>query len=1171
MSTHHILTPPAKKIVLSCISGLLLTLSSSVSFAQSTSPISISSNGTPSYSMAIPVPPGIGGMKPNLGLLYSGSNINGPVGLGWTIQGISMITRCSGNKAYDGYPVPVTFGPNDKLCLDGQRLIQTDANGNVINGTVSNPGPSNMFQSNDSVGGSGQVTEYRTEKDMYARIRSYGSAGGVAGNGPAYFLVWTKSGQIYEYGVNGNTTSNAQITAEGSTVVTAWPVSRIRDTVGNYIDFQYQQSDAAWGTAATGGNNPGIGHEWNLSEVRYTGNLTTGQLPTNKVLFNYTIRPDNAGGMQDRSEAYHLGSKNISTQLLSNITTYINSPPPSPPLKTIMPVPTPPGCCSNLTLASKSMAMNMTTAPSGIKVKVINLSYSNSSITNRSLLQSIKECTGAGLCLPATTFNYNSQVNDAYSANGNFQGSALAKLPMQNTGGTNGSSSVGILTGNFFGSGRQDIIRWSDTPSQNVLYQNTGNGNFAVANNFNITASNLFRSDGCYASYAADFNGDGLTDILQVMKTSNYTSASCGPIQNILYLSNGDGTFKAMPIAGIDFSQQLSQSSVIATADGGFTAYQTLGKNFYLMDVNNDGILDVVTTVLPPYSVHSFVPSPAALNKPTTAALCTAYPSTSGGLPCTRVFLGQQVAGQLSWGFKELKSLNVANSSLYAPPPNFSGVEVRSYVGDVNGDGLADLTVNTGTWISNGFGDFVNTSPSSAACQYPMDFNGDGRVDCLASVALDFTGNLTPNLQVADGTVIPKTVSNFATPISNLFATGNSLQVADINGDGRTDIILTNNSGTNVYLSNGDGTFSTDPSFNMTSAVLQNTNGTSTYTLGDFTGNSFTEILQMTSNSGNTLYTKFNNPGAPLPDQLTGVTTGSGLTTNLSWVNLINSTKDGYGPRYVTDRGTPYAATYPVSDLTIPMYVVATTNTLGANQNWITTEYAYQGLKVAYDGRGWLGFRKTQRQSIAPDGSPLTVSTNYLQSSPYIGMANYTETDIGTINNSSPQFLSSSTYYYCDMTSAATPSSAINAPCSTASQVQRPYLYQSVETGKDTNGTPLPTVTTTNTFNSTGDPTQIVAQTSGVTAGIQDTSTKTTTNVYLPNNTSGTNWILGRLQNASVNSVVQNNLPSIASSAGNAPYATAVQGTGPVPPPAPPSNAAINAILPAILSLLLSD
>ena len=42
--------------------------------------------------------------------------------------------------------------------------------------------------------------EYRTEKDIYARIRAYGIANGADTNGPLYFKVWTKSGQIYEYG-----------------------------------------------------------------------------------------------------------------------------------------------------------------------------------------------------------------------------------------------------------------------------------------------------------------------------------------------------------------------------------------------------------------------------------------------------------------------------------------------------------------------------------------------------------------------------------------------------------------------------------------------------------------------------------------------------------------------------------------------------------------------------------------------------------------------------------------------------------------------------------------------------------------------------------------------------------------------------------------------------------
>ena len=183
----------------------------------------------------------------------------------------------------------VAYAGNDKLCLDGQRLIQTDAAG-AVSGNASNPSPSNPFQTGDSLGGSGTnaIREYRTEKDTFARIRAYGRAGALANNGPAYFRVWTKSGQIYEYGNNANPTSNANIVPNGQNVVAGWLVSRISDTLGNFIDFQYEQRDVAWGSGPNSGPNPG--HEWNLLEVRYTGTAT--QAPANRVSFTYEDRPD---------------------------------------------------------------------------------------------------------------------------------------------------------------------------------------------------------------------------------------------------------------------------------------------------------------------------------------------------------------------------------------------------------------------------------------------------------------------------------------------------------------------------------------------------------------------------------------------------------------------------------------------------------------------------------------------------------------------------------------------------------------------------------------------------------------------------------------------------------------------------------------------------------------
>ena len=71
---------------------LAMLLSSPIQMAQAQG-VSVS-GGTPSYSQAIAVPPGVAGMSPNIGLYYAGGGVNGPVGHGWGVQGLSTITRC---------------------------------------------------------------------------------------------------------------------------------------------------------------------------------------------------------------------------------------------------------------------------------------------------------------------------------------------------------------------------------------------------------------------------------------------------------------------------------------------------------------------------------------------------------------------------------------------------------------------------------------------------------------------------------------------------------------------------------------------------------------------------------------------------------------------------------------------------------------------------------------------------------------------------------------------------------------------------------------------------------------------------------------------------------------------------------------------------------------------
>jgi len=203
-------------------------------------------------------------------------------------------------------------------------------------------------------------------------------------------------------------------------------------------------------------------------------------------------------------------------------------------------------------------------------------------------------------------------------------------------------------------------------------------------------------------------------------------------------------------------------------------------------------------------------------------------------------------------------------------------------------------------------------------------------------------------------------------------------------------------------------------------------------------------------------------------------------------------------------------------------------------------------------GYGLLGFATVKEQHSAADGSPLTTATSYLQDGAYIGVAGVTQTLDGALNQSGAAVISRTTNSYCDTTSTASPiviSAGGTSPvaCATTSLVQRPYLYQTFEEGWDidSNRTALPTVTTTNTFDGSGDATNIVVTIQGTSVGVGQMVTKTTSNVFYPDTTAGDSWILGRLNTSTQTNTVPNLLGSISTSAGTGAHATATSGVSP--------------------------
>ncbi len=206
----------------------------------------VSESGAATYTIPIQVSPGVGGMEPKLSLNYSSQSGNGLLGVGWSLGGLGGVSRCPKTIAQDGVRGGVNYDGNDRFCLDGQRLI-------AISGSEGADG-----------------TEYRTERESFAKIVSYGSAG----NGPAWFKVWTKAGQVMEYG----RTTDSRVEAQGLAVIKIWALNRIEDTKGNYLTAGYTKD------AVTGDFYP--------RRIDYTGNSKTNSPPTKFVQFVYETRPD---------------------------------------------------------------------------------------------------------------------------------------------------------------------------------------------------------------------------------------------------------------------------------------------------------------------------------------------------------------------------------------------------------------------------------------------------------------------------------------------------------------------------------------------------------------------------------------------------------------------------------------------------------------------------------------------------------------------------------------------------------------------------------------------------------------------------------------------------------------------------------------------------------------
>ena len=175
----------------------------------------VSPLGGATYSIPIEVPQGVGGLQPQLSIVYNSQSGNGLCGYGTSLAGISSITRGPKDIYHDSTSLGINYLADDALYLDGVRLI-------LSSGTAGQEG-----------------AEYNPESDPFTRVITHGACTSTSNN--IWFEVRGSDGMIYWYGKNQD--SRLSYTVGGSHRIHSWYMCHAQQPTGNYITWYYQQTD----------------------------------------------------------------------------------------------------------------------------------------------------------------------------------------------------------------------------------------------------------------------------------------------------------------------------------------------------------------------------------------------------------------------------------------------------------------------------------------------------------------------------------------------------------------------------------------------------------------------------------------------------------------------------------------------------------------------------------------------------------------------------------------------------------------------------------------------------------------------------------------------------------------------------------------------------------------
>jgi len=592
------------------------------------------------------------------------------------------------------------------------------------------------------------------------------------------------------------------------------------------------------------------------------------------------------------------------------------------------------------------------------------------------------------------------------------------------------------------------------------MSSDTGIAVVITGSNFNTTPdSNIVYFGATRANVVA-----ATTTVLNVTVPSEATFA----LVSVNNLTSGLTGFSDLPflpaynnsgyvVAGINFSQRFHLAASldayevaigdldgdgnadIVTANEGIRVYHNISTGFIslaaflpddfstyyprglaLADMDGDGKLDVIYTNPALYTAgimrNTSTPGTINLSGGYTFSLNNipqriAVGDIDGdGLPDVAVIYNSTDTVSVYHNTSTPGSLSFGPRINLVAPASPSGITI----GDIDGDGKPEIVVtSTGTSLVSVFpnisvtgaittGSFatrmdltVGTSPLRVAI---ADMDGDGKADLVVS------NNGSNNLSVLQGTSTPGAIS-FAAPVTLTSGTAPvNLALGDINGDGKPDIVCTNNGSNTVSAFRNTsipGTVSFAPK-----ADFPTDRGPYAVALGDVNVDGMPDIVVTTTDT-NTICILRNNPvnGISGPNH---ICVGSSLSLSETFPggtwNSSNSAiaTVGAGTGYLTgiSKGTAVISysvngiiamdTIKVDRLPLPV-IIQTGNVLSTTVPFPSYQwfYATGALSGATNATYTIGFNNAFFDVVVTDGNGCSNTSNFIY---FTAVQNITQT-----------------------------------------------------------------------------------------------------------------------------------------------------------------------------------